>query len=165
MRESGRHAGPCLSLTRADSNKHHPRQQSLLKERVCWCKVKAGEKQQIVALGRLPARRLPTLPVGEQIYSTNKALLFLSKSSACGSPRFQHSQLVSGMWNCSAMGLANPCRVDLVYCEISANPSATCDSCAVLPVKRPESERESCSDPCLRCRSQISNARRLDGNQ
>ena len=107
----------------------------------------------------------PTLPVGEQIYSTNKALLFLSKSSACGSPRFQHSQLVSGMCKCSAMGLANPCRVDLVYCEISANPSATCDSCAVLPVKRPESERESCSDPCLRCRAQISNARRLDGNQ
>ena len=107
----------------------------------------------------------PTLPVGEQIYSTNKALLFLSKSSACGSPRFQHSQLVSGMWKCSAMGLANPCRVDLVYCEISANPSATCDSCAVLPVKRPESQRESCSDPCLRCRAQISNARRLDGNQ
>ena len=148
---------------------NRPRQPSLLKEHVCWFKVKAGEKQQIVAqrlaLGRLPAQRLPTLPVGEQIYSTNKALLFLSKSSACGSPRFQHSQLVSGMCKCSAMGLANPCRVDLVYCEISANPSATCDSCAVLPVKRPESERESCSDPCLRCCTQISNARRLDGNQ
>ena len=73
----------------------------------------------------------PTLPVGEQIYSTNKALLFLSKSSACGSPRFQHSQLVSGMWKCSAMGLANPCRVDLVINTVCVCV-CVCDSMSAI---------------------------------